>query len=124
MSPNCFMAYRFLAGSVLLLLLAACGDMARLPEQTGPAPQLPPPTHSLLPTVDIAPAEGWPQGGQPVAPAGSRVTPLASGLQHPRWLLVLPNGDVLVAETNKPAPPPGQEPKGLKAWAMKQVQKR
>jgi glucose/arabinose dehydrogenase len=118
------MPVRLLAGCALALLLAACGDTAKLPEQVGPAPQLPPPTRSLLPTVHIAPAEGWPAGGQPVAPAGFRVTALARGLDHPRWLLVLPDGDVLVAESNHPAPPPGQEPKGFKAWAMKLVMKR
>ena len=97
---------------------------ARLPEQTGPTPQLPSPTHSLLPTVHIAQAEGWLAGTQPVAPKGFNVNALARGLQHPRWLLVLPNGDVLVAESNAPAPPAGQEPKGFKNWAMKVVMKR
>ena len=118
------MAFRTLSSCALALLLAACGDTAKLPQQVGPTPQLPPPTKSLIPTVDIAPAEGWPSGGQPVAPAGFRVTALARGLDHPRWLLVLPNGDVLVAESDHPAPPPGQEPKGFKAWAMKLVMKR
>jgi glucose/arabinose dehydrogenase len=118
------MAFRLLAGCALALLLAACGDTAKLPEQTGPAPKLPPPAQSLLPTVHIATAEGWPVGAQPVAPKGFGVNALARGLEHPRWLLVLPNGDVLVAESNAPAPPPGQEPKGFKAWAMKLVMKR
>ncbi|MDB5860280.1 MAG: L-sorbosone dehydrogenase, partial [Ramlibacter sp.] len=124
---NSLMAFRSLAGCALALLLAACGDTAKLPEQTGPTPHLPPPAHSLLPTVHIAPAEGWPIGALPVAPKGFRVTALAHGLEHPRWLLVLPNGDVLVAESNHPAPPPGTGPQGfkaLKAWAMNLVMKR
>jgi glucose/arabinose dehydrogenase len=108
------------------LLLAACGDTARLPESAGMGdkPQLPPPVKSLLPTVHIANAVGWPQGAQPAAASGFKVTALARGLDHPRWLYVLPNGDVLVAESNKPAPPPGQEPKGIKAWLAKQVMKK
>ncbi|MCG2591642.1 sorbosone dehydrogenase family protein [Ramlibacter sp. XY19] len=118
------MPSRILVPCALALLLAACGDTAKLPEQTGPTPQLPQPVRSLIPTVHIAPAESWPAGGQPVAPAGFRVTALARGLDHPRWLLVLPNGDVLVAESNHPAPPPGQEEKGIKAWVMKKVMAR
>jgi glucose/arabinose dehydrogenase len=111
---------------LLLLALAACGDTARLPESAsvGAQPQLPPPAHALIPTVHIAPAQGWPAGAQPRAPAGFAVTPLASGLDHPRWLHVLPNGDVLVAESNKPAPPAGQEAKGIRAWVMKKVMQR
>ena len=118
------MPFRILVPCALALLLAACGDTAKLPEQTGAAPQLPPPVHALIPPVHIAPAESWPAGGQPVAPAGFRVTAPARGLDHPRWLLVLPNGDVLVAESNHPQPPPGQEEKGIKAWVMKKVMAR
>lgn len=107
-------------------LLAACGDTAKLPEEAaiGAQPQLPPPAGALIPTVHIARAVGWPAGTQPRAAPGFSVTAFTSGLAHPRWLLVLPNGDVLVAESNKPAPPPGQEEKGLKAWVQKQVMKR
>jgi glucose/arabinose dehydrogenase len=110
----------------LLAMLVSCGDTARLPEAAtmGGQPQLPPPAKSLLPTVHIAPAQGWPAGAQPQAAAGLRVTALAGGLEHPRWLHVLPNGDVLVAESNAPKPPPGQEEKGIRAFVMKQVMKR
>ncbi|HSV45914.1 MAG TPA: sorbosone dehydrogenase family protein [Ramlibacter sp.] len=104
--------------------LAACGDIARLPESAtvGPRPQLPSPNRALVPTVQIAPAAGWPDGAHPAAPAGWRVTALARGLSHPRWLLVLPNGDVLVAESNKPAPP--EPPKGARAKVMGMVMKQ
>jgi len=108
-------------------LLAACGDTAKLPESAtqGPQPQLPPPASALLPTLHIAPAEGWPAGGHPQAAAGFTVTAFAQGLQHPRSLLVLPNGDVLVAESDHPAPAPGEQEKhGVKAWISRQVQKR
>ncbi len=106
--------------------LAACGDIARLPPEAdeGPNPTLPPPAWSLIPTVNIASAQGWPEGAMPTAPVGFQVTALARGLDHPRWVYVLPNGDVLVAESNKPAPPPDQEPKGIKAWVMKKMTKR
>jgi glucose/arabinose dehydrogenase len=112
----------FLAASVLAL--AGCGGTARLPLEAGmgPHPQIPPPEKSLLPTIYVAPAKGWPPGGKPVPAAGLTVTPFATGLAHPRWLCVLPNGDVLVAETN--APPKPEDGKGIRGWAQKQFMKR
>ncbi|KRD13875.1 sorbosone dehydrogenase [Acidovorax sp. Root267] len=94
----------------------------------GPSPQLPAPEKSFfVPTVNIAPAQGWPQGAQPQAPAGFRVTALARGLDHPRWVYTLPNGDVLVAESNKPPPAEGAKnvhSDGLRGLAMGLVMKR
>ena len=87
----------------------------------GRSPTLPAPTAALIPTVHIAPAQGWPAGTQPTPMQGLRVTALATGLDHPRWLLVLPNGDVLVAESN--APPKPDDAKGIKGWAMTLVMK-
>ena len=58
-----------------------------------------------MPTVNIAPAKGWPIGATPTAAPGLAVNAYASGLDHPRWLYVLPNGDVLVAESNAPPKP-------------------
>ena len=86
---------------------AYAGTRATTPTDVGfgSQPTLPDPEHSLIPTVHIAPAKGWPAGARPTAAAGFSVVPLASGLDHPRWLYVLPNGDVLVAETNAPAKP-------------------
>ena len=89
---------------------------------TGPRPELPAPQKTLLPTVNIAPATGWPQGGAPQAAAGLQVVAFASGLDHPRWLFVLPNGDVLVAESNAPPKPEGS--KGIKDYVMGLVMKR
>ncbi|HKI64940.1 MAG TPA: sorbosone dehydrogenase family protein [Burkholderiales bacterium] len=106
-------------------LLASCGDTATLPVSAGtdPEPVLPPPHETLLPTVNIAPAIGWPQGGKPAPAQGLTVSAFASGLDHPRWLHVLPNGDVLVAETN--APPKGEGAGGgIKAWIAGLVMKR
>jgi glucose/arabinose dehydrogenase len=85
---------------------------------------LAPPHPTLIPTVNIAPAKGWPAGATPVAADGLKVAAFASGLDHPRWLYVLPNGDVLVAETNRPPPPPDAETGGIRKWIMKQVMAR
>ena len=109
---------------VLALALAACGEMATLPISAGigPQPTLPLPQQTLIPTVNIAPAKGWPTGVMPHAAPGMRVTAFARSLDHPRWLYVLPNGDVLVAETN--APPKPDDAKGIKGWVMGLVMKR
>lgn len=109
--------------AILFLLFTAC-ESARLPvhEGSGPNPTLPTPNPTLIPTVHIAPAKGWPAGTTPVAAPGFAVNAFVSGLDHPRWLYVLPNGDVLVAETN--APPRPEEGKGIRGWFMKRVMKR
>lgn len=100
------------------------GAMAQTyPVGFGPAPALPAPEKSLIPTVNVAKAEGWPSGGKPVAAAGLTVSAYASGLAHPRWIYVLPNGDVLVAETNKPAPEE-KEPTSIKGTVMKMQMKK
>ena len=116
-------AFSLLAG-FLMLNLAGCGDVATLPENAGvgPRPALPLPHPALIPTVHIAPAKGWPAGATPVAAAGLAVNAYAAGLDHPRWLYVLPNGDVLVAETN--GPPRPDNARGIKGWVMKLVTKR
>ena len=115
---------RLLIGTPLLLLLGGCGDTAKLPvsEGYGPQPKLPEPKSSLIPTVHIATAVGWPPGRQPSAAAGLQVKAFASGLDHPRTLLTLPNGDVLVAETNAPAKP--DDDKGVRGWVMKRAMAR
>ena len=87
----------------------------------GPNPKLPAPEKSLIPTMNIAPAEPWPQGTRPTPAAGLAVTAYASGLDHPRWLYVLPNGDVLVAESNKPKNAPKES--GVRAKVQGLVQK-
>lgn len=107
-----------LSATVAVLSLAGCGDQAALPVSagTGPNPTLPAPKSSLIPTVNVADAIGWPQGVQPTAAQGLSLTAFATGLDHPRWMLALPNGDVLVAETN--APPKPEDGKGIKGWVM------
>ncbi len=109
---------------VATVLLGACGDTATLTvsEGTGAQPRLPAPNSTLIPTVNIAPAVGWPAGVVPIAMAGTRVNAFAMQLDHPRWIVVLPNGDVLVAESN--APPKPQDAQGIKGWVMGLVMKQ
>jgi glucose/arabinose dehydrogenase len=105
------------------LALGSCGGGAKLrvEDGTGPDPKLPPPESAVLPLVNIAPAVGWPEGEHPVAAEGLRVSAFADALQHPRWLFVLPNGDVLVAETAAPGRP--EDGKGVKGFFMKKAMK-
>jgi glucose/arabinose dehydrogenase len=114
-----------LAGCAVLLLVA-CGDTAKLAPGAGigPTPELPPPNKSLLPTVNVAPADPWPKGMQPTPAEGTALTAFATGLDHPRWLYVLPNGDVLVAETNTPERPEHEKLLGVKGWVMGKVMAR
>jgi glucose/arabinose dehydrogenase len=88
----------------------------------GASPKLPEPNKTLLPTVNIAPAVGWPAGTKPTAAPGTQVAAFAENLDHPRWLYVLPNGDVLVAETNSPPKP--DDGKGIRGWVMEKVMGR
>ena len=103
---------------------AACGHSARLPVTagTGPSPALPPPSKSLIPVVKVVDAKGWPANMTPRAAEGMIVHTYAQRLDHPRWLYVLPNGDVLVAETN--APPRPEDAQGIKGWFFKRFQKK
>jgi glucose/arabinose dehydrogenase len=105
----------------LLLLLTACGDTARLPVTAGQgaSPSLPAPNATLLPTMKIAKPVGWAAGTAPTPAPGLAVAAFAEGLDHPRWLYTLPNGDVLVAETTSP-PQPDDE-KGLRGMAAKLI---
>lgn len=110
--------------AALAAFMAGCGEQSRLPDKAdvGPRPRLVEPVDTVLPTVNIAPAAAWPAGMAPLAASGTQVQAFATGLAHPRWLHVLPNGDVLVAETNAPERP--EEHQGLKGWVMKKVQQR
>jgi len=117
-------AFRTCALALLAAATVACsGESARIAtrDATGPDPALPAPVDTLIPTVRIAPAVGWQAGERPVAAPGFAVTAFATGFEHPRWLYVLPNGDVLVAETNGPAGKSGF--KGIKGAVMGKVMK-
>jgi glucose/arabinose dehydrogenase len=109
---------------VSVLGCSGCGDSARLAvrDGSGPDPQLPDPAKSLVPTVNIASASGWPAGAKPVAAPGFAVGEFAAGLAHPRWLYVLPDGDVLVAEAD--APPKPEDGKGIRGFFMKLLMRK
>lgn len=112
-----------LIASMLVLSLTACGEVATLPVAagTGPKPTLPPPNKTLFPTINVAKATGWTANMQPVAANGMAVNAYARDLQHPRWIYQLPNGDILVAESN--APVATGQGFSLKAWIMKKFMK-
>jgi glucose/arabinose dehydrogenase len=100
-------------------LSAACGSPARVPvsAETGVHPVIPRPRESLIPVINVVTAKSWPDDATPVAAEGLTVRAFARGLHHPRWLYVLPNGDVLVAETNAPKRP--DDNKGIKGFFFK-----
>lgn len=103
--------------------LFGCTETAKLPSTAGvgPAPSLPPPTRTLIPTVNVARAKPWGEGETPRAASGLVVRAFATNLEHPRWLHVLPNGDVLVAESSSP----GTEPStGVRSWVMGKLMAR
>ena len=91
-----------LAGAVIWW--AVQPDVATLPiaKVEGERPTISAPRDQTIPTVAVADAVGWKDGATPVAAPGLKVVPFANGLDHPRWLYRLPNGDILVAETNSP----------------------
>jgi glucose/arabinose dehydrogenase len=113
-----------LTGSSLILIFTGCTPSSKysISDSFGPQPVLPEPQSRLIPTVNIAPAKGWPKGKMPTTVEGLKVQAFASGLDHPRWLYVLPNGDVLVAETD--APPKPEDSKGIRGKIMKMVMNR
>ncbi len=107
-------------------LLTGCGEHSLLPEgaSVGPHPTIPEPQKTLIPTLHIAPAKGWPEGRMPQAMAGTTLTKFGAGLDHPRWIYVLPNGDVLVAESDAPPKQEKEKQGGPKAWIQGLVMKR
>jgi glucose/arabinose dehydrogenase len=115
---------RHLLPLIAILAMSGCGGSARLPVSAGIGlnPTLPKPDKSLIPVINVVDAKGWPANATPVAAEGAAVNAFARDLDHPRWLYVLPNGDVLVAETN--APPRPDDAKGIKGWFFKRFQKK
>jgi glucose/arabinose dehydrogenase len=115
---------RSLGAAIMLCGVVGCGGSARLPVEAGmgPTPTLPSPRSSLIPVVKVATAVGWSDGATPTPAAGMLVRALATDLDHPRWLHVLPNGDVLVAETNAPAN--RERARGIRGWFMRRYFKR
>ena len=114
-----------LASALLAIVAASCAQKSELAPEivSGTEPPLPQPDKALLPTVKVAPAVGWKAGEAPTPAQGMQVKAFATGLEHPRWLYVLPNGDVLVAETNRP--PTEDSPENpIRAAFMKQAMEK
>ncbi|WP_174285688.1 sorbosone dehydrogenase family protein [Sphingomonas bacterium] len=111
-------------GLFVLVVIAAAvyvgwPDTARLPIAAveGKTPTISTPRVQTIPTIDVADAVGWPAGATPTPAPGLSVKAYATGLDHPRWLYRLPDGDVLVAETNSPPRGGG----GIQNWVMKHL---
>jgi glucose/arabinose dehydrogenase len=109
---------------VPLLAALGCGAPARVPvmAESGVRPLIPPPKESVIPVINVVTARGWHDISMPVAGDGMTVRPFARGLDHPRWLYVLPNGDVLVSETNAPKRP--DDGKGIKGFFFRLFQQK
>src|SRR6202012_2462914 len=97
------------------LVLGGCHDDDPFDpvSQIGPNPVLPEPHQYLFPPMHLSSVRGWKAGEKPTAVTGLKVEALATGLEHPRSLYVLPNGDVLVVESKAPSAPPISRPKDL-----------
>jgi glucose/arabinose dehydrogenase len=110
--------YVLLAGAASLV--AACGPQPiDAHRQVGPNPFLPPPHQYLMPPMRLPKVVKW-NGAAPAVAAGLQIKALATGLMNPRNLYVLPNGDVLVVESDGPTPPPIRRPK---EFVMNQIEK-
>jgi len=116
-----FLRHPALLAAPMVLALAACSQGASLPvdQGFGPNPVLPEAKKQDIPVVKIAKVTGWAKGETPKAAEGLKVAALADGLDHPRWIYVLPNGDVLVAETNSPERP--GDSAGFKGWIATKI---
>jgi glucose/arabinose dehydrogenase len=116
------LVFAVVLAALTIAVVVSCASNADLPVSAGvgPEPVLPEPKSSLVPLVNIATAARWPDGVTPAAADGLAVNAFATGLDHPRWLHVLPNGDVLVAESNAP----DNKPRGIVGRVESWVQKR
>lgn len=118
-----------LFAAILLALLGALAffltrpDTAKVPieQVTGPQPNITPPRTQNFPNIRVAKVVGWRQGEAPTPAAGLTVNAFAAGLDHPRWLYRLPNGDILVAETNSPPRPIEGIADRVMGWLMKRA---
>jgi glucose/arabinose dehydrogenase len=98
---------RLMTSLAALAALAACGRPAGDPaRQYGPNPYLPEPHQFLIPPMSVPHAVGWKPEEAPTVPAGMKIQAMATGLMHPRIVYTLPNGDILVVESNGPGSKP------------------
>ncbi|MGO4478727.1 sorbosone dehydrogenase family protein [Massilia sp. 2TAF26] len=107
--------------AVMTLALSACGEKAQLniSQQVGGNPSMPKPQDFLVPPMQVPDGVGWKGDAKPQVIAGLQIEKIASGLLHPRQLLVLPNHDVLVVEANGPGEEAVTTPKQVIAGKVK-----
>jgi len=110
-----------LVAAACLMALTACSERAQLDPaaQVGNDPQLPQPQSFLVPPMQVPNGVGWQGDAHPTVASGLSIEKIATGLLHPRQLLVLPNGDVLVVESNGPGEEAVTTPKQLVAGLIK-----
>jgi glucose/arabinose dehydrogenase len=117
LQPNFRRAGRIAALALLCVsaasLTARGADAFDPMTQVGPNPVLPPPQQYLSPPMHLAKVVGWKEGETPTVAPGLKIEPLARGLQHPRSIYVLPNGDILVVESKSPDVQPIRRPKDI-----------
>ena len=101
------------AGFILTPLAASSEEAFDVQSQVGPNPVLPDIQQYLFPPMHLSSVVGWKSGETPTVAAGLKIEALATGLQHPRSLYTLPNGDVLVVELKAPPPQPITRPKDI-----------
>ncbi|WP_426445640.1 PQQ-dependent sugar dehydrogenase [Siccibacter colletis] len=105
---------RALLAAALAAVMSGCDDGATLDpqKQMGPNPELPDSQNFLLPPMQVPEGVAWKEGEMPTVAEGLKIEKIADGLMHPRQVYVLPNNDVLVAESNG-GPKPVTRPKQL-----------
>src|SRR3954465_15727006 len=106
------MIRRTLVG-VATIALAACGNPQKIDpmQQVGPTPVLPEPAEELVAAVGVPKVVGWKAGETPIVPRGFHIQALATGLANPRRVYPLPNGDILIVETDRQGSEPVDRPK-------------
>ncbi len=111
---------RSLLAVALVMVLASCDQGATIEpnKQIGPNPELPQAQNFLLPPMQVPKGVPWQEGEMPKVAVGLKIEKVAEGLMHPRQVYVLPNNDVLVAESNGP-PKPTTQPKQLITGVIK-----
>jgi glucose/arabinose dehydrogenase len=117
---NNFTSYGPLALAVGMVLAGCSGKATIDPsQQSGSSPALPSPKDFLVPPMQVPTGTGWKPGQSPKVASGLKIEKVASGLKHPRQLLTLSNGDVLVVESNGPGEEPVTTPKQMIANQVK-----
>lgn len=114
MSTPVFRAISLASVCAAALMLAGCDDNSPfdVQSQIGPDPNLPEQQQYLFPPMHISGVNRWQQGQAPTVPAGLKIQAMAQDLVHPRSVYTLPNGDILVVESNGP-PAPVHRPKEI-----------